>query len=244
MDGRKRTQPRGEIAETASPASGPGAPRRGRLPQAARDHLGAQLRDLYTAVSDTESQRLTELVARLSAALDALDADARSGFGKELIAALPALRGFALSLAVSAAKADDLVQETMLKAWANREKFQPGTNFLAWLFTILRNHFYSEIRKHRREVEDADGIAASGLIALPDQVDRVELQNVWTNLAKLPASQREALLLVGAHGMTYEDAADLIGCQVGTVKSRVSRARNTLADALGFADGRLSRASV
>jgi len=229
-------------ADGAEPALPEKPARRARLPAAVQDHLGSQLRDLFAAVSaDEQPQRLIELVARLTQLLDEGDAASASRFGDDLIASLPALRGFALSLAVNAARADDLVQETLLKAWANRARFQPGTNFTAWLFTILRNHFYSEIRKHKREVEDADGVAAAQLVSLPDQIERIELQNVWSRLAALPASQREALILVGAQGLTYEAAAEMIGCQVGTVKSRVSRARLSLADALGFADGRLSR---
>jgi len=219
--------------------------RKPRLPAAVQDHLGGQLRELFALVTTDEQPRsFIDLIAQLTQVLDAEDAAGAGRFGDDLIAALPALRAFALSLAVNAARADDLVQETLLKAWANRNRFQPGTNFTAWLFTILRNHFYSEIRKHKREVEDADGAAASRMVSLPDQIERIELQNVWSRLAKLPASQREALILVGAQGMTYEAAAEMIGCQVGTVKSRVSRARLSLADSLGFAEGRLSRLSA
>ncbi|AWN35403.1 RNA polymerase subunit sigma-70 [Methylobacterium radiodurans] len=207
----------------------------GALPPAVRDHLGAQLRESYALlIEEPAPDAFVGLIRRLVAALDGHAATEEKTFGEDLIAALPALRAFALSLAVSAARADDLVQETVLKAWANREKFRPGTNFTAWLFTILRNQFYSEIRKHRREIEDVDGAAAATMISLPDQVERIALQNVWSTMAKLPASQREALLLVGAHGLTYEAAAEVIGCQTGTVKSRVSRARAWLADALGL----------
>ncbi|AWN44459.1 hypothetical protein DK389_09385 [Methylobacterium durans] len=112
------------------------------------------------------------------------------------------------------------------------------------MFTILRNQFYTECRKHKREVEDADGAAAERLTALADQEDRIELQDVWGKVAKLPALQREALLLVSIHDMTYEAAAEVIGCQVGTVKSRVSRGRALLSNPLGFADGRLSRVTA
>ncbi len=220
---------------TPARAEGDDAASRGALSPAIRDHLGAQLRDSYALlIEEPAPDAFVDLIRRLVAALDGRDAAAEKTFGTDLIAALPSLRAFALSLAVSPARADDLVQETVLKAWANREKFRPGTNFTAWLFTILRNQFYSEIRKHRREVEDVDGAAAATMISLPDQVERIALQNVWSTMAKLPASQREALLLVGAHGLTYEAAAEVIGCQTGTVKSRVSRARTWLADALGL----------
>jgi len=211
----------------------PGAPG-AALTAAVRDHLGAQLRETYARLIEERPAHLVALIERLTTLLDGQDAASESRFGKDLIEVLPALRAFALSLAVSPARADDLVQETLLKAWANRNRFQPGTNFTAWLFTILRNQFYSEIRKHRREVEDVDGAAASALVSLPDQVEHIALQNVWATMAKLPAAQREALILVGAQGLTYEAAAAVIGCQTGTVKSRVSRARAWLTEALGL----------
>ena len=111
---------------------------------------------------------------------------------------------------------------------------------MAWLCTVLRNQFYTECRKAKREVEDADGTAAAQMIALPAQEHGIALQQVWATLAKLPPLQREALLLVGAQGMTYEAAAEVMGCQAGTMKSRVSRARAFLAGSLGMADDRIS----
>ncbi len=207
-------------------------PRPAALTPAIRHHLGAQLRESYALILEEQPAQLSGLIEHLTRLLDGADAVAAKAFGSDLVAALPALRAFALSLAVSPARADDLVQETVLKAWASRGRFEPGTNFTAWLFTILRNQFYSEIRKHRREVEDADGVAAAALVSLPDQIERIALQNLWAKMANLPAAQREALLLVGAQGMTYEAAAAVIGCQTGTVKSRVSRARAWLAEAL------------
>lgn len=125
------------------------------------------------------------------------------------------------------------MQETVLKAWANQGRFVPGTNLKAWLFTILRNHFYTELRKHRREVEDVDGVMAGRQVALAAQEHGSDLQVVMSHIAQLPAPQREALLLVGAQGMTYEAAAEVMGCQIGTVKSRVSRARSYLIERLG-----------
>ena len=107
---------------------------------------------------------------------------------------------------------------------------------MAWLCTILRNQFYTDCRKRKRDVEDPDGAAAGKLIALPAQEHGVALQQVWTKLAKLPRLQREALLLIAAQGMTYEAAAAIVGCQVGTMKSRVSRARAYLAGSLGMVD--------
>jgi RNA polymerase sigma-70 factor (ECF subfamily) len=205
-----------------------------------RDHLGSQLQTFYASImAETQPQRLLDLIAQLGAALDAQDRTVVSAFREELVAALPGLRAFALSLAVSPTRADDLVQETLLKAWANQHRFQPGSNLMAWLCTILRNQFYTECRKAKREVEDADGAAAARMIALPAQEHGIALQQVWATLAKLPPLQREALLLVGAQGMTYEAAAEVMGCQTGTMKSRVSRARGFLASSLGMADDRV-----
>jgi RNA polymerase sigma-70 factor (ECF subfamily) len=210
------------------------------LPAPVRDYLGSQLQTFYASmVAEDQPQRLLDLIAQLGAALDAQDRTAASAFREELVAALPGLRAFALSLAVSPTRADDLVQETLLKAWANQHRFQAGSNLMAWLCTILRNQFYTECRKAKREVEDADGAAAAQMIALPAQEHGIALQQVWATLAKLPPLQREALLLVGAQGMTYEAAAEVMGCQTGTMKSRVSRARAFLSSSLGMADDRL-----
>ena len=215
------------------------------LTAAVRDHLGRQLRAFYRdMVMEAQPHSLLDLIARVEAALTVQETSAPTSFRDDLIAALPALRPFAMSLAGNAARADDLVQETLVKAWQNQHRFQVGSNLNAWLFTILRNQFYTECRRHKREVEDADGLAAGRLIAVPDQEDRIELQDVWGKLEKLPALQREALLLISMHDMTYEAAAAMIGCQVGTVKSRVSRGRALLSDLLGLADGRLSRATA
>ncbi len=147
----------------------------------------------------------------------------------EILAAVPSLRAFAISLSGNVDRADDLVQETMLRALANIHSFQPGTNMPAWLFTILRNLFRSEYRKRRREVEDTDGSFTDSLKSHPDQVGRVEFQEFRAALRQLPDEQREALILVGASGFSYEEAADICGCAVGTIKSRVNRARNRLA---------------
>jgi RNA polymerase sigma-70 factor (ECF subfamily) len=147
---------------------------------------------------------------------------------------VPSLRAFAISLCGNVDRADDLVQETMLRALANIGSFQPGTNTSAWLFTILRNLFRSEYRKRRREVEDADGSYADTLKSQPEQNSRVEFEEFRVALAKLPPDQREALILVGASGFSYEEAAEICGCAVGTIKSRVNRARGRLADLLAI----------
>ena len=151
-----------------------------------------------------------------------------------ILAAVPNLRAFAMSLSGSLDRADDLVQETLLRALANIDSFEPGTNLPAWLFTILRNTFRTEYRKRRREVEDADGRYASTLMAYPEQHSRIELEEFRRALDKLTADQREALILVGASGFSYEQAAKICGCAVGTVKSRVNRARIKLAQLLSI----------
>ncbi|WP_336492164.1 NepR family anti-sigma factor [Methylobacterium nigriterrae] len=211
-----------------------------RLPASSRDHLGQQLQVLYAVlVQEQLPQRLLDLIARLDATLTAHGAPTASTFRNDLVAAVPSLRTFAMSLAAHPERADDLVQETLLKAWTNRDRFEPGSNLMAWLFTILRNQFYTECRKRKREVEDADGGLAAQLTAPAAQEHGIELQKVWAMLEKLPPPQREALLLVAAQGLTYEAAAELVGCQVGTVKSRVSRARAYLAGSLGMLSVRL-----
>src|SRR5437868_13345384 len=151
-----------------------------------------------------------------------------------VLAAVPKLRAFAISLSGNVDRADDLVQETLLRALANIGSFQPGTNMSAWLFTILRNHFRSEYRKRRREVEDGDGSYAETLKSHPEQTGRVEFEEFRVALAKLPPDQREALILVGASGFSYEEEAHICGCAVGTVKSRVNRARSRLAELLSI----------
>ena len=151
-----------------------------------------------------------------------------------LLAAVPNLRAFAISLCGSMDRADDLVQETLLRALANIHSFQRGTNMSAWLFTILRNLFRSEYRKRRREVEDTDGSYAESMKSHPEQQSRVEFEEFRVALSKLPPDQREALILVGASGFSYEEAAAICECAVGTIKSRVNRARTRLSELLSI----------
>ncbi len=153
---------------------------------------------------------------------------------KALVAEMSNLRAFAVSLCGDKERADDLVQETLVKAWNHLDSFQEGTNLKAWLFTILRNTFFSERRKRRREVEDADGTYAAQLASKPEQPGYMDLQDFRKALVQLPDDQREALVLVGAAGFSYEEAAEVCGCAVGTIKSRVNRARNRLGDMLGM----------
>ncbi|MEA1835209.1 sigma-70 family RNA polymerase sigma factor [Methylobacterium durans] len=151
-----------------------------------------------------------------------------------LLGAIPALRAFAFSLTYDLDRSDDLVQDTLVRAWTKADTFRRGTNLTAWLFTILRNLFYSEQRKRKREVEDADGVLAGRLTSLPEQEVRLEMREFQAALDLLPFAQREALVLVGAQNFTYEEAAEICGVAVGTVKSRVSRARLRLIEALGL----------
>ena len=155
---------------------------------------------------------------------------------KAVLGAVPSLRAFAISLCGNVDRADDLVQETLLRALANIHSFQPGTNMSAWLFTILRNHFRSEYRKRRREVEDGEGRYAETLKSQPEQYGRVEFREFREALTHLPADQYERLALVGASGFSYEEAANICGCAVGTIKSRVNRARTRLAELMSIED--------
>jgi RNA polymerase sigma-70 factor (ECF subfamily) len=152
----------------------------------------------------------------------------------QLLAEIPSLRAFALSLAGNADRADDLVQDTLVKAWANAESYLEGTNMRAWLFTIMRNTYFSQYRKARREVQDVDGEAASRLVALPDQMAHLDFADFKAELDQLPTDQREALVLIGASGFSYEEAAEICGCAVGTIKSRVNRARRRLMSLLSL----------
>jgi RNA polymerase sigma-70 factor, ECF subfamily len=152
-----------------------------------------------------------------------------------MLGLIPNLRAFAVSLCGDIHRADDLVQETLLKAWDHLDSYQEGTNLRAWLFTILRNTYFSECRKRRREVEDRDGSRAAQLSVCPNQQGHLDMQDFRRALNRLPADQREALVLVGAAGFSYEDAALVSGCAVGTIKSRVNRARRKLTELLGVA---------
>ncbi len=153
-------------------------------------------------------------------------------FKQAMLAALPSLRAFALSLSGRAERADDLVQEAVMKAWAKQSDFKLGTNMQAWLVTILRNTYYSQMRKRGREVQDSEGTFTARLSVAPAHDGVMDMADFRRALASLPDDQREALLLVGASGFSYEEAAEICGCAVGTIKSRVSRARSRLQDIL------------
>ena len=149
-------------------------------------------------------------------------------FKRELVKLIPHLRAFARTLAGDPASADDLAQDAMMKAWDARSSFQMGTNMKAWTFMILRNQFYSEKRRSWRQSQLDQEAAERTLVAVDDPEAPVALDELRLSLAALPAEQREALILVGAGGFAYEEAAEICGCAVGTVKSRVSRARKAL----------------
>ena len=154
----------------------------------------------------------------------------------ELVEHLPAMRAFAISLTRNGATADDMVQDTVVKAWTNIDKFEQGTNMRAWLFTILRNTYYSSRRKTRREVADIDGVHSDNLAEKPAHDGRLQMTDFRDAFAQLSDEQREALLLVGASGFSYEEAADMCGVAVGTIKSRTNRARQRLAELMHLDD--------
>lgn len=149
-------------------------------------------------------------------------------FQRELITLIPHLRAFARSLAGDPAAADDLAQDAMMKAWDARASFEMGTNMKAWTFMILRNQFYSEKRRAWRQTQLDQEAAERTLVAIDNPEAPVALDELRLGLAQLPPEQREALVLVGAGGFAYEEAAAICCCAVGTVKSRVSRARRAL----------------
>jgi RNA polymerase sigma-70 factor (ECF subfamily) len=149
-----------------------------------------------------------------------------------LVAAIPNLRAFAIALCRDAQLADDLVQETLVKAWHGRSSFKVGTNLKAWLFTILRNTYFSGRRKMKHEVADSQGVNAASLCQHPPQLGHMDSLDFISALGQLAPDQREALLLIGAEGFSYEEAAEIGGCAIGTIKSRVNRARHRLAEIL------------
>lgn len=152
----------------------------------------------------------------------------------ELVSLMPSLRAFSRSLCANPSRADDLVQETLVKALANLHRFEPGSNLRAWLFTILRNTYYSELRKRQREVEDVEGAYAARLAERPSQPSAADLEDFKRAFAQLSDGHREVLALVGASGLSYEEAAEICGCAVGTIKSRVNRARARLAELMAI----------
>lgn len=149
-------------------------------------------------------------------------------FRDSLLAIMPSLRAFARGLCGNRDLADDLAQDAMMRAWAARDRYAAGTNFRAWIFIILRNQFYTTLRKNSRMVSWDPDIAARHLVMNENQQDGLHLRDVEAALAKLPAEQREVLMLVGAGGIPYDEAAQIMGCAIGTIKSRLARGRAAL----------------
>ncbi|MFM7028068.1 MAG: sigma-70 family RNA polymerase sigma factor [Chakrabartia sp.] len=149
-------------------------------------------------------------------------------FRDQLVAIIPSLRAFARGLCGNRDLADDMAQDAMARAWAARQSYAPGSNFRAWMFMILRNHYYTTLRKNARMVSWDPEVAERVLVANPTQQDRLNVQDVQAALQKLPAEQREVLLLIGANGVSYEEAAEIMGCAIGTIKSRLARGRVAL----------------
>lgn len=161
------------------------------------------------------------------------EAGARS-IQQQMLTFEPQLRAYAMSLSRSADRSDDLVQETLLRAITKIDTFRPGTNLGAWLTTILRNCYLSDLRRRRHEVEDADGYYSEALRSAPEQEGRLEYKEFCSALREIPFDQREALMLVGAAGLSYEDTATLCRTTTGTIKSRINRARARLAGLLSI----------
>jgi RNA polymerase sigma-70 factor, ECF subfamily len=157
-----------------------------------------------------------------------------SGLKGGLISAVPGLRAFAIALCGNADKADDLVQETLVRAIGSLSSFTEGTNLMAWLITILRNAYYNERKKGRREVADPEGVMAGQLVSPPAQNAHMDLLDFRAALQQLPPDQREALILIGASGFSYDEAGSICNCPAGTVKSRVNRARESLTHLLAL----------
>ena len=155
-----------------------------------------------------------------------------ANFKRDLVALIPYLRAFARSLERNVAAAEDLAQDAMLKAWTARDSFTPGTNMKAWCFMILRNQFYSNKRRSWRSTALDPEVAEQALVAADNPTDALAVADVRRALYDLPDTQREALILIGAGEMSYEEAAEICGVAVGTIKSRVSRARTALKDIL------------
>jgi RNA polymerase sigma-70 factor (ECF subfamily) len=166
----------------------------------------------------------------------------KNDFKRELTQVVPHLRAFARGLCGRPDLADDLVQETLLKAWAAQDRFEPGTSMRAWTFVILRNAYLTDMRRNRFRGEYDEGVAERILTAPAGQEEPIHLSDLHRALLTLPAERREALLLVGAGGFSYEEAAAICGCAVGTIKSRVGRARAALSEML--ASGAIPRRST
>ncbi|ACB24073.1 MULTISPECIES: sigma-70 family RNA polymerase sigma factor [Methylobacterium] len=207
-----------------------------RLPDSVQYHLGHLLAATYAQdnVEPTIADRFAELLRLLDGAFGRAQDGREKAFQASLLAMVPNLQRFARSLLRSHVGADDLLQNTLLRAWRSRASFAPGTNLEAWLFTIMRNQFYNEHRKRGREVQDEDGAQAERMVSLPEQGGHLDLSDVQAALDRLAPPMRQALVLVAIENLTYEETAAVMQCRIGTVKSRVWRARTQLAEMLGY----------
>lgn len=187
---------------------------------------------------------MTDPNAKRSAEAAAAMTPEQHQFREHMISVIPKLRAFALSLASKSDYADDLVQETLMKAWHHQTDFEPGTNMKAWLFTILRNEYFSQLRKRKRkrEVEDTDGELINQLSTPAGQESHLDMADLRQAMLQLPDDQREAIILVGASGFSYQEVAEITQVAVGTVKSRVNRARVRLAALLGMETNKINSA--
>ncbi len=173
----------------------------------------------------SEKRRMPSAMGNDSSGLDVRE---------EILVRVPSLRALARSMCRNFDNAEDLLQDTILKAWLNIHQFQPGTNICGWLFTIMRNHFYGQHRKLRHEVEDIDGQYSVRQAVAPEQDNQLTKNSLSSALSKLRPLEREALLLVAIHGLTYEQTANALDCPIGTIKSRIARARIKLAKLMSF----------
>ncbi|MFM5929278.1 MAG: sigma-70 family RNA polymerase sigma factor [Novosphingobium sp.] len=155
-----------------------------------------------------------------------------SEFHSALTRIAPHLRGFARSLCGCPDRADDLAQEAMLKAWSARGSYRAGTNFKAWMFTILRNQFYSETRRARFTGEYDEEMAERTLRTKGGQEECLELADVVRALSEMPETYRDALILAAIGDFSYEEISEICGIALGTVKSRICRARAMLASTI------------
>ncbi|MGH1574785.1 sigma-70 family RNA polymerase sigma factor [Methylobacterium sp. P31] len=205
------------------------------LPDGVRQHLGRLLASNYerACAGPNALACFADLLSKLENTLDEAARRDAAEFQASLLAVVPALRRYALSLTHDRDAADDLVQDTLMRAWRARARFQLGTNFEGWTFTIMRNRFYTAQSK-LHEFLDEDGAQAARLPSLPEQNGCLDLADLQTALAQLAAPMREALMLVTIEDLSYEETAARLNCRVGTVKSRIWRARAQLAQILGY----------
>lgn len=162
----------------------------------------------------------------------------KEGFGGLVVKEIPYLRAFAIAMTGNHASADDLVQETLVKAWSHHDSFEEGTNLRGWLVTILRNTYFTEYRKRQREVPDSEGALAGRIVIEGGQQSKVEMNEVQAAIDRLPDDQREIVLMIGVLELSYEEASAILNVNIGTVKSRLNRARTKLAQLLGLTNGK------